>query len=300
MKKLFLTLCLLCIGRLAWGAACAESPTGQSNCEVVNARNQNSLATPGPNFLKVLGNNAAAIAVPTPAAGECILGDETATSATDGFTLRCNNGVTVFNTHLLPGTAVAGRAPLYFSSGPLLPTPEAGAMEYLNHTVYFTTFLVRRSFNLNQDIVTADTTVTNTAVETTIYTIEMAANYLTVGKIIRPKLRGIYSLKNGHSFTLRLKYAGNTVIAITSNTSAVTNAVWMADLMTTIRTIGAGGTAISFAKAAYNNVDVSAGVTLPTAINTTIDNTMTVTVQWSNADPVDSFTLQQGYTEAVQ
>ena len=35
-----------------------------------------------------------------------------------------------------PGTIAAGTAPLKFTSGPLLTTPEAGAIEYLTDTFY--------------------------------------------------------------------------------------------------------------------------------------------------------------------
>ena len=37
---------------------------------------------------------------------------------------------------LQPGTTAAGTAPLKFTSGPLLATPEAGTIEYLTNTFY--------------------------------------------------------------------------------------------------------------------------------------------------------------------
>jgi len=37
-----------------------------------------------------------------------------------------------------PGSAVAGTAPLKFTTGPLLTTPEAGAIEFLNDRLFFT------------------------------------------------------------------------------------------------------------------------------------------------------------------
>lgn len=37
-----------------------------------------------------------------------------------------------------PGTATAGTAPLKFTSGSLLTTPEAGAIEFLSDNLYFT------------------------------------------------------------------------------------------------------------------------------------------------------------------
>src|SRR3989338_4989120 len=83
---------LLSRGNLAYAAACAESPSGQQSCEVFEARNQNALPTPGPNYIKVLGNNAA-VTVPTPASGECIFAD-TDYGATVYFTASCDGGFT--------------------------------------------------------------------------------------------------------------------------------------------------------------------------------------------------------------
>lgn len=43
------------------------------------------------------------------------------------------------NITIRPGTATAGSAPIKFSSGTLLSTPEAGAVEFNSDTLYFTT-----------------------------------------------------------------------------------------------------------------------------------------------------------------
>lgn len=96
MKRSWLLILLaLALPLIVYGAAVNESPTGQQNAEVFNGRDQNALATPKPNFTRFLPNNAASIAVPTPAAGQCIWGDVAATSATNTYTLTCPDGVTV-------------------------------------------------------------------------------------------------------------------------------------------------------------------------------------------------------------
>jgi hypothetical protein len=53
-----------------------------------------------------------------------------------------------------PGTATAGTAPLKFSSGTLLSTPEAGAMEFNNNQLYFTitSGTVRKKIAMFDDI----------------------------------------------------------------------------------------------------------------------------------------------------
>jgi hypothetical protein len=50
-----------------------------------------------------------------------------------------NNGMHQTIT-IRPGTTVAGTAPIKFTSGPLVTTPEQGAVEYLNDAFYMTVF----------------------------------------------------------------------------------------------------------------------------------------------------------------
>ena len=55
-----------------------------------------------------------------------------------------------------PGTASAGTAPLKFTSGTLLSTPEAGAMEFNNDKLYFT----RTTSTERRVLTTGDTNIT--------------------------------------------------------------------------------------------------------------------------------------------
>ena len=117
MRRIALLALLLFAPGIALGAACTESPVGQWNCEKVDGRDQNALATPLPNFVRLLGNNAAAISVPTPAANECIIGDTTTGTAADTFAINCKTGLTV-------GTSLAAPMPYgSFSSTTNLTAP---------------------------------------------------------------------------------------------------------------------------------------------------------------------------------
>lgn len=97
MTKRLLTVLTLLLTHAAYAGSpvVIDSPTGQVNADVFAGRDQNALPTPAPNYVKLLGNNAAGIACPTPAVGECILGDTSATSSADTFELSCNNGLSV-------------------------------------------------------------------------------------------------------------------------------------------------------------------------------------------------------------
>ncbi|MEO6109721.1 MAG: hypothetical protein ABIP50_01780 [Candidatus Saccharimonadales bacterium] len=52
-----------------------------------------------------------------------------------------------------PGTTSAGTAPLKFSSGPVMTTPEAGAVEFLTDTLYITqtTSTIRKTIAMYDD-----------------------------------------------------------------------------------------------------------------------------------------------------
>jgi hypothetical protein len=56
--------------------------------------------------------------------------------------------------HLRAGTTTAGSAPLKFTSGSVMTTPEAGAMEYNGSNLYFTTGSVRENIILTSNLAT--------------------------------------------------------------------------------------------------------------------------------------------------
>ncbi len=136
----------------------------------------------------------------------------------------------------------------------ILTIPEPGTMEYNNHTVYLTTYLIRRSIPLNQD------------------------------KVIIPHLYGVYSCANGPTFTLRLKYGADVVSSVTPVYGDAAAQPWEGRLLSTIRTSGthAQGTSQGSVMAA-NLSNSDSGSTSDTTINTTVINTFSVTIQWSAA-----------------
>lgn len=285
--------------KLAWAAACTESPTGQQNCEQFTARDNNALATPLPNYLRLKGNNAAAIAVPTPAAGECIFGDTTATTSTDTFALNCKNGTTLNQVVLTAGTTTAGTAPLKFTAGSLLSTVEAGAMEFWNNAFWLTNLAVRRTIVQGQEVLVANETLANSAAETTMYTVSHGANYLKVGKLEDIELVGTVSSNNGagtNTLTTRVKYAGSTIGTFVLVEALRSGVAWDLHIMTTVRAIGNGTTSIQVhCNFDLNGTSVDNVVnTLATGLNSTTAEATTVTMQWSDADTGNTISIVQG------
>lgn len=197
--------------------------------------------------------------------------------------------------HIEAGTTTL--APFKLTSGSVLTTPAAGAFEFDGMGVYFTPNDERRSIQLADGSVTSTTIVANTTTETTIYSEPISAGSLDVGEVIDILLNGFYSTANAaDTFTLRFKIGATTVLTVTSTAKNVTNTPFEIDFRTTIRTIGAGGTCISYASVKLDNADASAAATTTTAINTTNANTLTVTLQWSNALAANTLSLTQGVT----
>ncbi len=199
------------------------------------------------------------------------------------------------------GTTAAGTAPLKLTDGPLMTTVEPGCIEYKEHTFYASTYLVRRSIMLAQDVVVANVPVTNTSTETTIYTSTMAANYLTVGKLVNIKLYGNYRTRdNGPTFTIRVKEGSNVILTTTSNaTTASSLRPWDIDIRFTIRSIGSSGSVISYGKIQQDNVASNADYNTSATFDTTVNNSVTVTIQWSEAHANDQFNLIGGATECI-
>ena len=200
--------------------------------------------------------------------------------------------------HLPAGTATANTAPLKFTGGTLLTTPEAGAIEYDGVDFYATRTAARRKISLSDDSVTSSTTVANTTTETTIFTTTVGANGFKAGDVLRTNVAGYYSTANGSdTFTMRYKIGSTTILSIVSDAGNVTNAPFHAELITTIRSIGAGGTLIGHGTITSNNVGHDTSNTTTTSIDTTATMTFTVTIQWSAASASDTFTQTIGFDE---
>lgn len=176
-------------------------------------------------------------------------------------------------------------------------------MEFKGHTLYFTTFQVRRSVVLAQEVPIADVMVNNTATETVVYSVPMAANYLTAGKHIDVELMGIFSSIAGGTgvLTFKINYAGATIATLATAAAANTNSPFKLSINTTCRAIGSGTTGklisfIDFAEAATASVMVAGALT---DVDTTVLNTLEITAQWASANVGNLLSLQQGHTLCI-
>lgn len=139
-------------------------------------------------------------------------------------------------------------------------------------------------------------TVTNTTTETGIVgsgvgSLSIPANTFVVGDSFHGKIGGVISAQNGDDITIRIK-TGATTLASTGaiSLSPVTALGWELELDFTIATIGAAGTICTNGNFAYNRDTGSLeGFVFQDvqSIDTTILNTLDITVEWGQAKTQD-------------
>ena len=228
--------------------------------------------------------------------------------------LTVSGAVTATNGFVAIGTT--NSAPFQFSTNAvLLSTITPGAFEYVatNRAFYLTSWLVRRSIPLVQNLVYSNATtslptvVTNTTTETAVYSVAMASGFVPRGggKAWHIKLAGRNWSGNGDGFTLRF-YLGKNVDAtnllyslVSSTTGAKAGVPWKLDSM--ITATGGDGTNNTFV--ANGDILMNATPTQAAAdavsINTlTQTNTITVTIQNTTA-AANATSLRQGWTTVV-
>lgn len=153
--------------------------------------------------------------------------------------------------HLGAGTTSANTAPLKFTSGSFMTTPETGAVEWDGDK-----FAVTGATAIRQTLVgciftkTSTTTVGNTTTETSVVgsgvgTVTLPANFLKVGKTLRFTAWGYITADGLANLTPKIKL-GSTVIdtgsAAPTMPAIATAIVWKFEALCTCYTTGASGT----------------------------------------------------------
>ncbi len=144
----------------------------------------------------------------------------------------------------------------------------------------------------------ATTTTKTSIVGTGIGSLTIPANTLTVGKTYRMHIEGMYStplLLNLATVTCRMELNGTAITTASTSSLAsllasANNSAFQADQIITIRTTGSSGTLVAFGQLTFTTsttargyIDMNTGVN-PVAINTTISNTFTPTIQLGNSN----------------
>ena len=250
------------------------------------------------------------------AKGNFLVGDDVgAAQATSTIFISSTGKVGIGTTnptailHLKAGTASANTAPLKFTtqaSG--LSTVEQGAMELIGNSLQFTQLAKRRGIVMSQDVRVSDTTLSSTAGTTesgSIVSAEHGANYLEAGKMEEIIIVGTMSQRSNASasLTVRVKYAGNTILtfATPASTAIAANSAVLIRIYTTTRTTGATGTMQVNAVFEINGTATDPQAAALPTINTTTAQDTTVTFQWgADSNSTNTITINQARIVTVE
>jgi len=146
------------------------------------------------------------------------------------------------------------------------------------------------------------TIITNTTVETSLInggvgSLSVPANAFKVGDSFRVVTAGVLNAANNQTIRIKVK-AGSIVLldSLAQNITNIINDVFSLNVDFTVRQLGAAGVASivslgTFHYAKTSNASVQGfafNVVNSTTFNTTIPNTLNITVQWGAADPGNS------------
>jgi len=196
--------------------------------------------------------------------------------------------------HLAAGTAVAGTAPLKFTTGVALTTPETGVIEFHDSRFYITNKAVRKAIDRTSDVVLSTITVTNTTVETVVFTGLVPANSLVAGNVLKIYMSGtIDEAAAADAVTIRVKFGTSTVATIVSPGTGVAAKCWHIVGFVTMRSVGASGSMAWHLDmiSDTNSVD-TCGIN---TVDTTTAQNITVTAQWNTEKAGNIFTSTQGH-----
>jgi hypothetical protein len=160
----------------------------------------------------------------------------------------------------------------------------------------------------------ASTPITNTITETSLIgngvgTLNIPANGFSIGDAFHVISTGHISTVNNHTLRIRIK-AGSILLADTNTISMATATArhWKLEIFFTINNIGGagvasistGGTFMYVKNASVSFEGSNFSTENNTTFNTTTDNNLVVTAEWSNANSGDSiysdiFTLTKTY-----
>lgn len=139
--------------------------------------------------------------------------------------------------------------------------------------------------------------VEGTLIDSGVGTLSVPANGFSVGDSFRADFGGVLSCKPNETLTIRVK-AGSTVLSVSPSLTipSTNNQVWLLNINFTIRAIGPAGTASIVVLSNFHILKQASGTQegfgwntiKSTEFNTTIPNTLDVTVQWGSNTPLQN------------
>jgi hypothetical protein len=139
----------------------------------------------------------------------------------------------------------------------------------------------------------------------------LPANFLQAGSALRFTAFGVLSTTVTPTILLGIYYGGVAGVALAASAaittgSGVTNVPWRLELVTTVRTTGATGTAMSqgivnlgTSVSAINTAPIPATALATVTIDTTAAKALTVGAQWGTSSASNTLTCHGFYVESM-
>jgi hypothetical protein len=151
------------------------------------------------------------------------------------------------------------------------------------------------------DKVTANTSVTNTAPETTLYSFTVTGGTFATNNVLRLTIEITdLDMSDLESCVLRFKYGATTLGSITMSNGdfSINNAKALITFI--IAADGATNAQVGTAQMQVNNSSLSSGLAQGTsAVDSSVAQTLSVTADWSSASTLNSITLGQAVLEKL-
>lgn len=196
--------------------------------------------------------------------------------------------------HIKAGTTTV--APIKFTSGPLLTTPQAGAIEYYSDRFYITNINTQRAIDRTSDVIISTVEVTDTTTETTLFTALIPANTAKVGNVLKSEAYGVITTNSASDYcTIRIKAGGVTIATIINPGRLLTDECWEIKAIATVRSTGETGSVAMKIRMVLN--DSTTDHCEVETLDLTKSENITITAQWNNADAGNTISIQQGYME---
>ena len=194
------------------------------------------------------------------------------------------------------GAGTATQSQINLTNGVLKTTPDHGDVEYSGGHWYITNG-ARHAITTSAGVKTTSTTVTNTIVETIIYSYQFAANELHTDEQITIHVSGYLSNASAaDDYTINYKFNGNLLHSIARVGGNVTNQGFEITETATIRSEGVSGTAVDHLRWTEGSLTYSYGDSSIHPVNTSIPQLFEISIIWSNAKVGNILVCTQGLT----
>lgn len=174
----------------------------------------------------------------------------------------------------------------------------SGAIEFVGGRFYITS-ANRRVISRASDVMTSSIIISNTSAEYSLFSGQIRANTLLVGKMYKIDAYGTLSTHDAaDKVTIVGKMNGTDIVELETTAGLVTNSPWYCQIVATVRGEGVNGHVASFGHIQFEDKHIN-GNQYSTHINTISVNAFGITAKWDNANVDNIIRIDQSVLHAI-